>query len=193
MINWFRCFCKVVLLAAVVVMTSLLSSASLIAAEKTVLIIKFEDAEHSELASKLYRKVVKIISEHLENAGFQTLKDDKRLHQNPEFQTSHTDSDLLASIRDENGNNIDYVAIVQILANTVLLQDGTRIEVEINGRMLNVSNGDVLARFDLPVPSTLNAPPDCDRKCIVQLLEDNTGFLADSLGQVLAKRLQNSQ
>ncbi|MBL4907298.1 MAG: hypothetical protein JKX94_07595 [Sneathiella sp.] len=174
-------------------MTSLLSPASLTAAEKTVLIIKFEDAEHSELASKLYRKVVTKISEHMENAGFRTLKDDKRLHQNPEFQSSHTDSNLLAKIREENGTNIDFVAIVQILANTVLLQEGTRIEVEINGRMLNVSNGDVLARFDLSVPNTLNAPPACDRKCIIQLLEDNTAFLADSLGQVLAKRLQNSQ
>lgn len=160
---------------------------------KTVLIVKIDDSQQNELASNLYRKVVSRISEHLENAGFQTRQDEDRTDAQKESFGQETDVTLLERVRDEHKDQVDYIALVQILANTVLLEEGTRIEVEILGRMLKVSNGDVLARFNLPVPGNLNAPPTCNLKCIVQLLEDNTSFLADSLGQVLAKRLQGSQ
>ncbi len=164
-----------------------------LADEKTVLIVKFEDGEKSDFASNLYRKVVTRISQHLENAGFQTSNDNKGLPENADLNTYNSDNNLLQRVREENGDKVDYVALIQILANTVLLQEGTRIEVQIKGRMLNVRNEDVLARFDLAVPGALNAPPACNRECIIQLLEDNTTFLADSLGQVLAKRLQKTQ
>ncbi len=75
----------------------------------------------------------------------------------------------------------------------VLETQGTRIDMEIAGRMLQVSNGDVLARFDLPLPGALSASPNCDRRCIIKLLEDNTAALADSLGNVLAERLKKNR
>ncbi|MBL4740985.1 MAG: hypothetical protein JKY12_08310 [Sneathiella sp.] len=159
---------------------------------RTVLIVNADDNQQSELASNLYRKVVSRISEHLEKAGFQTREDETKPVEQADFFVRETDVALLERVRTEQKGQVDYIALVQILANTVLLEEGTRIEVEILGRMLRVSNGDVLARFNLAVPSHLNAPPSCNLKCIVQLLEDNTSQLANSLGQVLAKRLQGS-
>ncbi|MEH6401897.1 MAG: hypothetical protein V7750_00900 [Sneathiella sp.] len=160
---------------------------------KTVLIVNVDDAQQGDLASNLYKKVVSRISEHLEDAGFQTREDEVKPMAQSESFAQESDEALLERVRLDQKRQVDYIALVQILANTVLLESGTRIEVEILGRMLKVSNGDVLARFNLPVPNNLNAPPSCNLKCIVQLLEDNTTLLADSLGQVLAKRLQGSQ
>gem|GEM_PF-6424771 len=159
---------------------------------KTVLIVNVNDTQQGELASNLYKKVVSRISEHLEKAGFQTREDESASTEQQDSFVRENDVALLDRVRADHGGQIDYIALVQILANTVLLEEGTRIEVEILGRMLRVHNGDVLARFNLAVPSNLNAPPSCNLNCIVQLLEDNTSQLADSLGQVLAKRLQGS-
>lgn len=187
-----RCL-RLVAVIALMAIAPLFMSPDTRAEDKTVLIVKIEDSESSELASKLYQNVVLKISQHLEKAGFQTFNGDERLPDAESAPGSLSDADLLMRIRENNDKQIDYVAIVQIFANTVLLSEGTRIEVEITGRMLKTDNGDVLARFDLPVPNSLNASPSCDRQCIVKLLEDNTNFLADSLGQLLAKRLQSGQ
>lgn len=193
MVEWYRRAVIALLLNVFLVLTPLLMISTVQADEKTVLIVNVDETEQGELASKLYQTVVARISEHLERAGFQTLNDDTQLSREAGTSDSLSDTDLLSKLRAETEKSIDFVAIVQIFANTVLLSGGTRIEVEIAGRMLKVDNGDVLARFDLPVPNALNAPPACDRECIIQLLEDNTTFLANSLGQVLAKRLQSGQ
>ena len=100
---------------------------------------------------------------------------------------------MLSRIKARNDTHVVYVALVKVLANTVLEEEGTRIDLEIAGRMLQVSNGAVLARFDLPLPAVLRAPAECERGCIIRLLEDNKAALADSLGTVLAQRLQKSQ
>lgn len=193
MIDWFRRGSLSFSVNIFLILMSVFSISAAQAEEKTVLIINVDETKQGELASKLYKTVVARISEHLERAGFQTLNDDTKLSRQAGTSDSLSDADLLSKLRAKTDKSIDFVAIVQIFANTVLLSDGTRIEVEIAGRMLKVGNGYVLARFDLPVPNTLNAPPSCDRECIIQLLEDNTTFLADSLGQVLAKRLQSGQ
>lgn len=193
MIKRYWCCIRVIVAAGMIAFGAISFAPVSVADEKTVLIVKFEEGDQNDFASKLYRKVVTRISQHLENAGFQTLNNNESLPDNADLNTYLSDKNLLERVRQENGDTVDYVASIQILANAVLLSEGTKIEVQIRGRMLNVSNEDVLAKFDLAVPGALNAPPACNRECIIQLLEDNTAFLADSLGQVLAKRLQKIQ
>ncbi|MEP5700769.1 MAG: hypothetical protein ABJN43_19245, partial [Sneathiella sp.] len=155
-------------------------------AEKKVLILKADEVEEGEIASKLYTNIINRISEHLEKAGYQALTSQN-------YVTEGSDAALLSRIKAQNDAHFVYVALVKVLANTVLEEEGTRIDLEIAGRMLQVSNGAVLARFDLPLPAALRAPAECDRDCIIRLLEDNTAALADSLGTVLAQRLEKSQ
>jgi len=163
-----------------------------VAQQKTVLIVAMDTSEKGGVTEKLYKDVVAIISEHIRQAGFLTTE--------PAVGNigadESSDRQLLADLQQQNKTKqppaqISFVAFVEILADMVLLEDGAKINVDIRGRMLNVADGAVLARFDLPVPGDLIAPANCDRDCVVELLQANTAFIAKSLGHVLGQRLKN--
>ena len=166
------------------------------AEQKTVLIISPSNLEKTDITATLYRDVVDRISKHIQKAGFQTTRSNGLDEVGDPPPLEQGDEQLLLSLREDNRlkidiEKIDYVAIVQILADMVLLETGTQINVVIQGRMLRVDNLDVLARFSLPVPNYFIAPPSCDRKCVLELLLSNTGIIADGLGHVLGQRLKN--
>ncbi|MCG8492163.1 MAG: hypothetical protein MI743_11155 [Sneathiellales bacterium] len=152
------------------------------ASERTVLIVKEGEREKNEIASRLYQSLVNRISDHLQKAGYNA--------EEAGSLVSGSDEILLRQIRASHQENVQYVALVRVLANMVLLNAGTRVDLEISGRMLGIENGDTLARFDLPVRGALTAPVSCDRRCIIRLLDQNTSSLADELGKVLAQRLK---
>ncbi|MFT6558563.1 hypothetical protein [Sneathiella sp.] len=152
------------------------------AEDRTVLILTGKGLDESTIASKLYANVVNKISAHMEKAGIQA-------KEGGDYSLTSSDADLLSQIRLKEDGLYQYVAVVRIFANTILLSEGTRVDIEIKGRMIDVESQDVLARFDLPLPGILEASPDCDRSCIIETLENNTNVLAETLGTVLAKRL----
>ncbi|OUR78573.1 hypothetical protein A9Q83_06760 [Alphaproteobacteria bacterium 46_93_T64] len=171
-------------------------TAPVYAEQKTVLIISFDNSDQGDITSTLYRDVVDRISKHIQKAGFQTTETAGLGGAGDQPSLEQEDEQLLSGLRKENKIRdhavvIDYVAIVQIVANMVLLESGTQINVEIRGRMLRVENSDVLARFALPVPNYFVAPPSCDRNCVIELLQSNTAMIADGLGHVLGQRLKN--
>jgi len=170
-----------VLVAAALVCLCIQGAVPAFAGERTVLIIK-EEAGTSEIATRLYSSLINRISDHLQKAGFNAEEADTVI--------SGSDETLLQQIRSERRENVQYVAVVRVLANMVLLKAGTRVDLEISGRMLGIQNGDMLARFDLPIRGALTAPISCDRRCIIELLDKNTMSLADELGKVLTQRLQ---
>lgn len=164
--------------------------------QKNVLIISPGDLEQTDITATLYRDVVDRISKHIRKAGFQTTMRSSSMGADDVPPMEQEDAQLLLDLREDNtqklhAEKIDYVAIVQILADMVLLDTGTQINVVIQGRMLRVDNHDVLARFSLPVPNYFIAPPSCDRNCVLELLLSNTGIIADGLGHVLGQRLKN--
>lgn len=165
------------------------------AEEKTVLVLNLDKSEEGALSSILYRDVVERISTHLQKAGFKTLQPTSSSASSLSEDAANGDRELLDRLRAENQQagdkpKIEYVALVQILADMVLMETGTRIKVEIRGRMLDIAEDRPIAIFDLPLPGDIIAPSDCTRKCIIGLLQENTRLIADSLGQVLGQRLK---
>lgn len=172
----------VILKAAMLVCFCMQGSLPAVANERTVLIVQESEGPNGEIAARLYRSLVNRISDHLQKAGYNA--------EEAEAVISGSDETLLREIRAKRQENVQYVALVRVLANMVLLKAGTRIDLEISGRMLGIKSGDMLARFDLPIRGALTAPVSCDRRCIIELLDKNTMSLADELGKVLARRLQ---
>ncbi|GLQ06210.1 hypothetical protein [Sneathiella chinensis] len=155
----------------------------------SVLILAGPDTEQGLLAGTLYRTVAERIADHLEKAGFEALQNGPSKEGAPPIDGGADDQALLDQVRQSPYLNADYVTALTIIADMALVEEGTHIQVRIKGRMLRVKTGDVLARFDLPVPNDLLAPPSCNIRCLAGFLEDNTAALADGLGQVLAERL----
>ncbi|WP_025899703.1 hypothetical protein [Sneathiella glossodoripedis] len=159
---------------------------------ETVLIVQLDDGVKNSVSAELYKTVVARIADHLQAAGFETIRSSGKTTTGE--SDSQADQRLLQSLQNgalqQNGIAADFVAVVQILADMSLLNEGTEITVEIRGRMINVASRDILAKFDLSLPQTLVAPSDCDRNCIIGLLQANTEQIADGLGAVLGERLR---
>ncbi|WP_169570173.1 hypothetical protein [Sneathiella limimaris] len=178
---------NVLFLLALIVSAGTFSAPSFVAANpKTVLILSEPNSQGSGISEILFTTVAKRISTQLEQAGY-TAEQAVR-------GSGLTDPELLAELKAARekgklGRVADFVALIQITANTILEEKGARIRVEIQGRMLDVETGDRLALFELPVPQQLIAPADCNRSCILKLLQDNIESLADGLGLILGQRL----
>ena len=160
-------------------------------ATRTVMVQRIENGAADPVTDALYRTVVAKISNHLQAAGFKTTQSSAPRA----ADTANADRDLLASLRAENTkraktDRVDYIALVQILADMRLYSEGTQVHVDIRGRMLDVNSSEVLAKFELPVPQTIVAPKDCNRNCILELLRANTELIANGLGTVLGERLK---
>jgi hypothetical protein len=170
------------------------SEQTVAAPQKSVLIINYDSEERGEIAEGLYREVVSRISNHIRKAGFATRDPLAFQTASRDVIDTKKDSSLLSALRKNNevaaDQKVDFVAVMQILADMVLLEEGTRINVQIKGRLLDVASENVLARFDIALPSDFTASPDCDRKCSLGLLRDNTSAIAEGLGRLLGQRLQ---
>ncbi len=159
---------------------------------QTVLVVQLDEGDQSAVSVELYKSVVARISKHLQAAGFATTQSSGQAPSGA--GDTHADQQLLDTLRAANAKgsaqNVDFVAIVQILADMSLLNSGTEINVEIRGRMLDVASRELLAKFNLSLPQTIVASSDCNRDCVIELLQSNTDRIADSLGIVLGQRLQ---
>jgi hypothetical protein len=158
---------------------------------QTVLVVQLDEGDQSAVSAELYKSVVARISSHLQAAGFATTQ--SRGQTTSGVTDAQADRQLLDTLNASNKKGgqqkVDFVALVQILADMSLLTSGTEISVEIRGRMLDVTSRELLAKFNLSLPQTIVAPSDCNRSCVIELLQANTDQIADSLGAVLGQRL----
>lgn len=159
------------------------------AEERAVLIVS-EGEGQSPLGDSLYKDVVSRISEQVEQAGFNTIQATERLS----VTDKNEDASLLARAREgglkgQDGRKVAFVAVLSLFADMSLLNAGTRIRLAIKGRQLEAKDGALLAKFDLKLPENYTAPPECDRRCVIRLLQRNTNSIAEGLGRILADRL----
>ena len=176
------------LMAAVIMMADF-SFSDAQAEERAVLIVG-EGEGHSPIGDSLYRDVVSRISEQVEKAGFNAIQATERLS----VSDKDEDETLLRRAREgglegQEGRKVTYVAVLSLFADMSLLNVGTRIRLAIKGRLLEAEDGTLLAKFDLKLPENYTAPPECDRRCVIRLLQRNTNSIAEGLGRILAERL----
>jgi hypothetical protein len=61
--------------------------------------------------------------------------------------------------------------------------------LRIEGRLINVKTGKNLGNFEVNNGQYLNAPKQCRRDCLLEVVGDNAHSLANDLGAILAEKL----
>lgn len=159
-----------------------------------VLILEASDGSQSPLSQALYLDVVSRIADQVEKAGFTALRSSEIGEAEGNRSEAEENANIVAQAKEgHSGEVIAYAAVIRLFADLVLLNEGTQIRLGIKGRLLDVNTSEILARFDLKLPENFQAPPSCNRRCLIQLLQNNAAGIADSLGQILGRRLNERE
>jgi len=173
---------------------ALLPLAAARAEAPAVLILETSDTSKSPLSQALYMDVISRIANQVEKAGFVALRSSGESDMSAARSEAEENSDIIEQAKSAQGEQkIAFAAVIRLFADMVLLTEGTQIKLGIKGRLLDVGSGDILARFDLKLPENYQAPPSCNRRCLIQMLQSNAAGIADSLGQILGQRLNERQ
>jgi len=173
---------------------ALLPLAAARAEAPAVLILETSDTSKSPLSQALYMDVISRIANQVEKAGFVALRSSGESDMSAARSEAEENFDIIEQAKSAQGEQkIAFAAVIRLFADMVLLTEGTQIKLGIKGRLLDVGSGDILARFDLKLPENYQAPPSCNRRCLIQMLQSNAAGIADSLGQILGQRLNERQ
>jgi hypothetical protein len=151
----------------------------------SILIAGVQPASNGTIANELYTAVVRQISRRINESGFEAVTSENEAAAIPD----NNDVLLLQEAVNMAEKQIELVTVLQVLANTTIESDGTRIQIEIVGRIRDVGSGKLVENFSVKSPEDLIAPRDCNIRCVIRTLILNATVLADRVGDSVANRL----
>lgn len=162
------------------------------AADKPKLLIMGEDNARNaiERDSPVFRRVVNALTNQMHDIGFDVYDESVLTAEGfAQNRNRRSDSELVDIARSIERPPIDVVILFSLFADTQAKGYTTKIKTRIEGRMLKVNTGQRLGNFEVASPKALNAKPDCDRNCLLEIVGDNAKSLANELGYTLGQKL----
>ena len=170
----------------------ILTSAMVSAGDKPNLLIMSEDSARNaiESDSPVTRRVINALTNQMHDIGFDVYDESILTAEGfAQGRTRRSDIELVDIARSVERPPIDVVVLFSLFADAESKGYTTKIKTRIEGRMLNVHTGQRLGNFEVASPKALNAKPDCNRNCLLEIVGDNAKKLANEAGSVLGQKL----
>lgn len=156
------------------------------------LLIMGEDADEDTVPrnSRVFNRVLNALAEQVNEMGFNLYDETAITLDNfAQGRVRRTDAELIDIARSVRQPPIDVVMLFAIYASAERLSYTTKIRARIEGRLLQVTNGQRIGNFEVTSPDSWRAPVDCSRECILETVGANAKTLAQDLGAILSDKL----
>ncbi len=180
------------LLAGALLLISCASAPSSYAVEKPNILIMGDDADQDTVPrnSRVFRRVLDTLSNELHNEGFDVFDEVAiSLDDFAQGRSRRTDAEIIDIAKSVKRPPIDIAVIFQIYASAKEMSYTTKVKTRVRGRLLMVKSGQRLGNFEVDSPREWNAPADCPRECILEVVGKYSKNLARDVGSVLAEQL----
>ena len=160
--------------------------------QKPNLLIMGEDHDKDTVPrdSRVFKRVFAVIDEELNQRGFSVYDETAVTLDNfAQGRTRRTDAELIDIARSVTRPPIDVVVLFSIYASANDVGYTTKIRVRVEGRLLNVRTGQRLGNFEVEGVPEWNAPPKCNRECILEEVGGKARIIGADLGAVLTEKL----
>ncbi len=182
----------ILLLAGALLLISCASAPSSYAVEKPNILIMGDDADQDTVPrnSRVFRRVLDTLSNELHNEGFDVFDEVAiSLDDFAQGRSRRTDAEIIDIAKSVKRPPIDIAVIFQIYASAKEMSYTTKVKTRVRGRLLMVKSGQRLGNFEVDSPREWNAPADCPRECILEVVGKYSKNLARDVGSVLAEQL----
>lgn len=165
-----------------------------IAADRPNLLIMGEDTDANTVPrnSRVFRRVLANLSSKLHSKGYDVFDEPGVTFEGGKFEqgrSRRSNDELLGIARSIKTPPIDVVVLFSIYVQAKDKGYTTKIKVNIDGRMLHAQSGQFLGTFSVKSPKQWNAPPRCNRDCLLDTAMEYSSTLANDLGAVLEQKL----
>jgi hypothetical protein len=106
-------------------------------------------------------------------------------------RSRRSNEEIIAVARLVQRPPIDVAVIFSIYPSATQTQIATRVDVRIEGRLINMPDGRFLGNFEVDSPDNWTAPFNCDDDCLLESVGDHAKILASALGDVLTEMLDD--
>jgi hypothetical protein len=166
------------------------------AADQPNVLIMGDDADEDTVPrhSRIFNRVSDALANRMLELGFKVYNETATTMDitNP-GRVRRTDAELISVAQNITSAPIDVIAVFQIYAsaNQNAYSDIMQLRIRVVGRMLQVQTGRDLGGFEVGVgPRGLKPlPPNCNRDCILEHVGDEAKPIANEVGTVLARKL----
>lgn len=177
-------------LLTVTLTVSFLSMAN--AADNPNILVMGEDADKDTIprSSRVFKRVVTALQNQMNDNSFNVYDETYVTLDNfTQGRVRRTDAELFDIARSVKRPPIDVVVSFSIYASAQKKSYTTKVKARIEGRMINAKTGKFLGAFEVDSGKFWNAPNDCTRECILEIVGDKARVLGNDLGSVLAEKL----
>jgi len=154
-----------------------------------------EDADKDTIPrnSRVFRRVLDALSNQLYDQGFDVF-DETAITSDTMAQgrVRRTDAELIDIARTITRPPIDVIVMFQIFVSAKELSYTTKVKTRVSGRLLHARSGQRFGNFEVISPREWNAPVDCSRECILEIVGKYARILASDVGSVLAEKLEDA-
>lgn len=167
-------------------------TAPLQAADNPNLLVMGEDADDDTVprSSRVFKRVVGSLANQMHDNSFDVYDETAITLDNFEQgRIRRTDAEIIDIARSVKQPPIDVAVIFSIYASAQDKGYTTKVKARIEGRLLNVQSGKRLGNFEVDSGKHWNAPAECNRECILEVVGDKARVLGNDLGAVLAEKL----
>ena len=161
------------------------------AADNPNILIFGEDTDRDTVPrdSRVFLRVLNALSNELHDQGFDVFDETAITLENfTQGRRRRSDAEIIDISRSLKKPPIDVAVLFSIYASAKQLAYTTLIRTRIEGRLINVRNGQRLGNFEVERPGD-NAPHQCNRECLLQTVGRQSKHLAQDLGAALTTKL----
>ncbi len=162
------------------------------AADNPNLLVMGEDADKDTVPrnSRVFNRVITALQSQMSNESFNVYDETViTLDSFTQGRVRRTDAELFDIARSIKRPPIDVVIGFSIYASAQKKSYTTKVSARIEGRMINAKTGQFLDSFEVDSGQFWNAPTNCNRECILEVVGGKAKVLANDLGAVLAEKL----
>tara|TARA_Y100001960_G_scaffold307707_1_gene364278 strand:+ start:74 stop:973 length:900 start_codon:yes stop_codon:yes gene_type:complete len=164
------------------------------AGEQPNILIMGEDSDKDAVPrnNRVFNRVLNALANELDLEGFNVYDEVAvTLEDFDQGRVRRTDAEIIDIAKSVKNPPIDVAVIYTIYASAQEASYTLKIRARVTGRLLNVHSGKRLGNFEVKLPRVINAPTNCARECILEVVGENAKTLAQDLGLVLAKKLDH--
>ena len=159
--------------------------------DRNILIVG-QDADEDSVPrfGRTFALVLGTLTKKLGDAGFEVF-DETEANLGNFFQdrVRRTDADLAEIAASISGSPIVLALSLSVFATSNEERYFTRIRTRVTGRLINVETGRRLGRVEVDGPRPLNAPVDCPRDCVLEVVNRHSNELSDYVDDLLTVEL----
>lgn len=166
---------------------------AVVAADGPNVLVMGEDADKDTVpcSSRVHQRALDALSDQIAAEGFKVFGETTVTHEAfAQGRCRRGDAELIDIARSLRKPPIDVALAFSIYASAEQLTYTTRIKSLVLARLIDVRSGKSLGSAERTSPRRINAPVDCPRECVLEVIGDETRILAQDLGAILGTKLR---